>query len=55
MDNKVLLGVAATRRFIFSKADAQKYKNLTLEKLESFGIDYVDINDINEEGMLRPE
>ena len=54
MDHKVLLGVAATRRFIFSKEDAQKYKNLTLEKLKEMGVNFIDMEDVNEEGMLRP-
>ena len=54
MDHKVLLGVAATRRFIFSKEDAKKYKDLTLEKLKTMGIDFIDMEDVNEEGMLRP-
>ncbi len=53
MDYKLKLGVAPTRRFIFSKEDAFKFKGLTLKKLEALGVDFVDIEDINEEGLLR--
>lgn len=50
--NKVRLGYIPTRRDIFSKEDAIKYKELILEKLKSWNIDIVDIEDINEEGLL---
>lgn len=48
------LGFAPTRRFVFSKEDALKYKNLIREKIESFGmgIDIVDLEGINDEGLL---
>lgn len=49
---KVKLGYAPTRRSIFSAPDALKYRNLTAEKLKETGIDFVDIDDINEEGLL---
>jgi L-fucose isomerase-like protein len=52
MFSDVKLGVIPTRRNIFSKEEAQKYKNLTLKKLDSWGINYIDINDINPEGLL---
>ena len=55
MDYKVLLGVAPTRRFIFSKEDAFKFKNLTLKKLQELKIDFVDIEDINTEGLLHSQ
>lgn len=55
MEYKVRLGVACTRRSIFSKEDALKYKDLTLKKLSEMGVDYVDIQDINEEGLLFAE
>lgn len=55
MEYHVRLGVACTRRFIFSKEDAVKYKNMTLQKLTELGIDFVDIEDINEEGLLFDE
>ena len=49
---KVKLGFAPTRRSIFSAPDAIKYANLTRDRLSELGIDYVDINDINAEGLL---
>lgn len=51
---KLKLGYAPTRRFIFSKEDALKFKNLIREKIESFGLDLeiVDLEGINPEGLL---
>ncbi len=49
---KMKLGFAPTRRSIFSAPDAVKYANLTRERLRELGIDFVDILDINEEGLL---
>ena len=46
------LGFAPTRRSIFSAPDAVKYANLTREKLKGLSVDFVDILDINEEGLL---
>lgn len=51
---KLVLGFAPTRRFVFSKEDAQKYKQLIRNKIESFNlpIDIVDLEGINDEGLL---
>lgn len=51
---KFKLGFAPTRRFLFSKEDAYKYKELIKEKMKSFhlGIEIVDLEGINEEGLL---
>ena len=49
---KVKLGFAPTRRSIFSAPDAIKFRNLTADRLEELGVDFVDISDINEEGLL---
>jgi len=49
---KIKLGLAPTRRSIFSAPDAIKYRKLTQKRLEELGIDFVDITDINEEGLL---
>lgn len=46
------LGVAPTRRSIFSAPDALKYAGLTLDRLRELGVEFVDICDINEEGLL---
>lgn len=50
--NHIKLGFAPTRRSIFSAPDAVKYRNLTADKLAELGIDFVDITDINPEGLL---
>ena len=49
---RIRLGLAPTRRSIFSAPDAIKYANLTRKKLDEMGVDYVDITDINKEGLL---
>lgn len=48
----IKLGYAPTRRSIFSAPDAIKYRGLTADRLRELGIDFVDIDDINEEGLL---
>ena len=48
----IKLGFAPTRRSIFSAPDAIKYRGLTAKRLEELGIDFVDITDINKEGLL---
>lgn len=49
---KIKLGFAPTRRSIFSAPDAIKYRNITAERLKELAIKFVDITDINEEGLL---
>lgn len=49
---KIKLGFAPTRRSIFSAPDAVKYRKLTAERLKELGINFVDITDINDEGLL---
>jgi L-fucose isomerase-like protein len=51
-NNGLKLGFAPTRRFVFSKEDAFKFKNLTKEKIKDFGVQIVDLEGINEEGLL---
>lgn len=48
----IKIGFAPTRRSIFSAPDAIKYRKLTKERLDELQINYVDIDDINEEGLL---
>ena len=48
---KVKIGFAPTRRSIFSAPDAVKYRKLTAEKLRKMGVEFVDIDDINEEAL----
>lgn len=52
---KIKLGYAPTRRSIFSALDAIKYRGLTADRLKELGIEFVDITDINEEGLLYDE
>lgn len=52
---KIKIGFAPTRRSIFSAPDAIKYSNLTRDKLNELGIEFVDITDINEEGLFYDE
>ena len=49
---KIKLGFVPTRRSIFSAPDAIKYRGLTADRFRELGIDFVDITDINEEGLL---
>lgn len=49
---KIKIGYAPTRRSIFSAPDAIKYRGLTADRLKELGVDFVDITDINEEGLL---
>jgi L-fucose isomerase and related proteins len=52
MTAKIKLGFAPTRRAIFSAPAAVEYRKLTADRLRELGIDFVDIDDINEEGLL---
>ena len=49
---QIKIGYAPTRRSIFSAPDAVRYRGLTAERLKELDIDFVDITDINEEGLL---
>ena len=49
---KFLLGLAPTRRNVFSKEDSLRYKKLIEDKLRELNIDFVNINDVNDEGLL---
>lgn len=52
MKEKLKLGFAPTRRFVFSKEDAFKFKNLTRQKIGESGIEVIDLEGINAEGLL---
>lgn len=49
---QVKLGIAATRRNMFSRKDAIQHKNIILQKVRNLGIDFVDIDWLNEDGLL---
>lgn len=48
----IKLGYAPTRRSIFSAPEALRYRDLTANRLRELGVDFVDITDINDEGLL---
>ncbi|MDR1177059.1 MAG: L-fucose/L-arabinose isomerase family protein [Treponema sp.] len=50
--DKIRLGYAPTRRSIFSAPDALRYRGLTRDRLLELGVDIVDIDGINSEGLL---
>ena len=52
MQASIKLGFAPTRRAIFSAPAAVEYRNLTAARLRELGVDFVDIDDINDEGLL---
>lgn len=52
MSAHIKLGFVPTRRSVFSAPDALKYRDLTAQRLTELGVDFVDIKDINAEGLL---
>ena len=48
----IKIGVAPTRRNIFSREEAFRLKGEIYKRLSEIGIDYVDIEDVNDEGLL---
>lgn len=50
--SKIKLGFAPTRRNLFSADAAIEYANLTREKMNQLKINYVDIEDINDDGLI---
>jgi len=51
----VRIGYAPTRRSIFSAPDAVKYRKIIADRLRELDVEFVDIDDINEEGLLFDE
>jgi L-fucose isomerase-like protein len=54
---KLKIGYAPTRRFVFSKEDAHRFKDLTLEAIRALGaqmgdVEIIDLEGINPEGLL---
>lgn len=50
--DKIRIGFAPTRRNLFSAEAAIEYADYTRDKLNELGIDYVDIQEINEDSLL---
>lgn len=51
----IVIGFAPTRRSIFSAPDAVKYADLTRERLKELQVEFVDIDDIAEDGLLHDD
>jgi L-fucose isomerase-like protein len=49
---KVKIGLAPTRRNVFSVEDSLKYKKLIEHKLREWEIDFVNLDSLNKEGLL---
>lgn len=49
---KIKIGFVPTRRNIFSAEAAIEFANYTREKMDEIGINYVDIKDVNSDGLL---
>ena len=49
---QIVLGLAPTRRSIFSAPDALKYAGLTKQRLEELEVSFVDLEGINDEALL---
>lgn len=52
---KIVIGLAPTRRSIFSAPDAVKYAELTRARLRELSVEFVDIDDIAEDGLLHSD
>jgi L-fucose isomerase-like protein len=52
MKKKLLLGLAPTRRFVFSAEDAARYKLLVEKQLECWDVEFVNVDAVNREGLL---
>lgn len=49
---KVKVGFAPTRRTVFDKVEAKRYKDLIEARLKEWRVDYVNLDFLNEEGLL---
>jgi L-fucose isomerase-like protein len=49
---KFTLGLAPTRRNVFSVEDSLKYKKLIEDKLRSWNVEFVNLDSLNKEGLL---
>lgn len=50
--SKLKLGFCPTRRDVFSREEAQRYRGLILKSIKKYDIDIVDLSGINEEELL---
>ncbi len=52
IETKVRIGFAPTRRTIFDKAEAGRFKVMIEERLRRWEVDYVSLDFLNQEGLL---
>ena len=52
---EIVIGLAPTRRSIFSAPAAVAFADLTRDRLNELGVKYVDITDIAEDGLLHDD
>jgi hypothetical protein len=52
LKKKLKLGFAPTRRLTFSKEEAFRFRGLILDKIKAFDIEVIDIDWLNDEGLL---
>ena len=52
MSAHIKLGYAPTRRAIFSAPAALEFRGLIANRLKELNVDFVDIDDVNDEGLL---
>ena len=52
MKRSIKLGLAPTRRFVFSAEDARRYKGLVEQKLRDWKVEFVTIDSVTKEGLL---
>lgn len=50
--HQIKLGLAPTRRRVFSKEEAGKFKRLIEAKVGSYGVEYINLDFLNEEGLI---
>ena len=53
INRTVKLGLCPIGKFVFSHEDAMRYKRILEEKLNAWGVDYANIDDAVEDGMVR--
>ena len=53
--HKPVMGLCPIGKFVFSNEDAVKYKKLLQQKLDSWAVDYVDIEGVLEDGLVKDQ
>lgn len=55
LKNNPVLGICPVGKFVFSHEDAMQYKERLLAELTAWGINYVDLDGVIEDGMIRDQ